>query len=91
MGGGGNGKRGEIPERGQILHFPGNRRARPALGRVVPAASVGAEGCADPFGGGRSPLEGEFRVSTGDAIYLSAMALLAVGLAYYAVRFWFGE
>jgi hypothetical protein len=93
MGGGGNGKRGAVPSRGQIIPFPRDGRGGRAGGsicRLVPDQSVGAEGCADPFGGGSSPFEGDSYMTAVDAIYLSSIALVAVVIAYSCVRFWLG-
>jgi hypothetical protein len=89
--GGEHGRRSEVPERGQILRFPCGSRQGPALGGVPAAAGLRAENCADPFGGCRSPFEGECYMTTVDAIYLSSIALVAVVIAYSCVRFWFGE
>jgi hypothetical protein len=94
MGRGGNGKRCEIPERGQIIQFPGDaRRGRSghAVRNLVLDPSMGPEDCAYPFGGGSSPFAGESYMTAADAIYLSSVALVAVVIAYVSVRFWWGE
>jgi hypothetical protein len=86
-------QRRAIPAGGaQILHFPRGGREGAAVGLVLPSLCLGAEDCADPFGGGSSPYQGEFGVmSTGDAIYLSGIAILGLFLAYVSLRFWWGE